>query len=58
MLHLITVAQPKVSKAQRLLNKTAFIAGSLCGTTTKVVTVSGAIIKHDYRVMMSNLKNI
>ena len=50
-------AQPKVSKLQSLLNKTAYIAGCTCGTASKVATVTKAIVKVDYAHMMSNLKN-
>jgi hypothetical protein len=58
MLHLTMVAPPKASKFKSILNKARYVAGCTCGTTTRVVQVSGAIVKHDYRVMMSNLKNI
>lgn len=56
MLHSITL--PSKSKLQSLQSKAVYTLGFIVGTTTKVAQVSGAIIKHDTKVYLSNIKHL
>ena len=54
--NVIVISRPNVD-LKGMLNKSAYVAGCIVGTTKRCAKVSGAIIKHDYKEMMFNLKN-
>lgn len=56
MLQSLTI--PSKSKLQSLKDKALYTAGFVVGTSVRVAQVSSAVIKHDTKIYLNNIKSM